>query len=233
MDLANATGLTPLVKPFVELLNPVFKVIINLAYHRNANPGIPQTFQLFPIVNPATLTVQLVTAVFRGIDDAVNDISGGIFDPPAPVAPTGPSTSSIFAAPKLGQNATTVIQAPKLDPPRDNSVVVSTLKTDPKPNTSLGTQPPTGDTSQTTPTVNGTAILPFNLPQLPKPTNSPATPSNPPKAGKPGDLIQRVTVPLSDAINGLTHPGAATTPAGGTNNQAGANSPSSGSRAAA
>src|ERR1700757_4645448 len=63
LDIGNATGTTALVKPFVDLLNPVFKVIVDLAYDRNANPGIPQTFQLFPIVNPITLTVNLLVAV--------------------------------------------------------------------------------------------------------------------------------------------------------------------------
>jgi hypothetical protein len=54
IDIGNATGTLGLVKPVVDLLSPAFKVIIDLAYDRTANPGIPQTFQLIPIVNPVT-----------------------------------------------------------------------------------------------------------------------------------------------------------------------------------
>ena len=109
MDLASATGTTALVKPFVDLLTPATKVLIDLGYDRTANPGIPQTFKLIPIVNPVTLTVDLVVAVGQGIQAFVNDVGGTTLAPVSPFT-TGPSTVSTLAAPNS-------------DPPVNNSVV--------------------------------------------------------------------------------------------------------------
>jgi PE-PPE domain len=94
IDLGTATGTLGLVKPVVDLLSPAFKVIIDLAYDRTANPGIPQTFKLIPIVNPVTLTVNLIVAGVQGIQDAVSDIGGTTLTPVSPFTTTGPSTVS-------------------------------------------------------------------------------------------------------------------------------------------
>ena len=37
-DLAIATGTTPFVKPILDLISPVFKVLIDLGYDRTLNP---------------------------------------------------------------------------------------------------------------------------------------------------------------------------------------------------
>jgi len=191
IDIASATGTTPLVKPIVDLLTPATKVLIDLGYNRTANPGIPQTFQLFPIVNPVTLAVNLGVAVGQGIQAAQNDV-GGTSDPPTlPPAPTGPTTLSAFAAPNSG-------------PVANNSVV------DPNPNpiTNAGTRSLMVNNSQMTP-ANGHLTSPFNILNLPKPNGSSSTPA----AGSNGPGA------VNDGINGLTKPSTPKPGAGTTNPQ--------------
>jgi hypothetical protein len=189
IDIGNATGTTALVKPLVDLLNPVLRVLVDLGYDRNANPGIPQTFQLFPIVNPVTLAVNLVVAVGRGIQAARNDITG---DPPggSTLAPTGPSTLPTFAP--------NVVQTPPITAKTSQPQVVSTSTHVPKPITAPR---------------NGSPVSPFNLVRLPKTAGSNATPATPPK-WKPGELFQSVTAPIRGAIDGLTKPNTGTSNAG-------------------
>lgn len=107
IDIGNATGTLGLVKPVVDLLSPDLKVIIDLAYDRTANPGIPQTFQLIPIVNPVTLTVNLIVAGVQGIQDAVNDVGGTTPAAVTPFATPGPSTPVVNPNPNLITNVAT------------------------------------------------------------------------------------------------------------------------------
>ena len=240
LDLGNATGTTAIVKPFVDLLNPIVKVLVDLGYDRNANPGIPQTFQLFPPINPITLGINLVVAVVQGIQAALKDIIG---DPPgastvAPPAPAGPSTSSTFA-PAINQtstpNTTTQTLKPRVvvstsdtvptptittQPPKPQ-VVVSTSNTVPTP--TITTQPPkpqevVGASTQvpkpTTTTQNGSSASPFNLVQLPKSAGSNATPATGQKT-KPDEVVQSVTAPPPDPINDVKKPNTAGTSTSG------------------
>jgi hypothetical protein len=201
-----------LVKPFVDLLSPAFKVIIDLAYDRNANPGIPQTFQLIPIVNPVTLTVNLIVAGVQGIQNALSDIGGTTPAPVSPFTTPGPSTVSTLAAANSG-------------PPANNSVVDPNPK--PNPITNAGAQSLMINNSQMTP-ANGQSTNPFTIPNLPKPNGSTSTPATGSNGWKPGAVIQGITTEVKDVINELTHPFAPKSGAGSSN------SPStSGSQAAA
>ncbi|MDT5092131.1 MAG: hypothetical protein QOH60_1494 [Mycobacterium sp.] len=77
VDLANSTGTSALVNPVLDLITPVTKVLINTAYDRAANPGIPQSLTLIPTwINPVTLTVDLVQATMQGVQNFVNDLGG-------------------------------------------------------------------------------------------------------------------------------------------------------------
>jgi hypothetical protein len=70
VDLAAATGTTPLVKPFVDLISPTLKVLIDVGYDRTANPGIPRTLSILPF-NPfqnwVEVGVKLVAAAGKGV----------------------------------------------------------------------------------------------------------------------------------------------------------------------
>ena len=78
VDLANATGTRALVDPVISLIQPVTKVIVNLGYDRQTNPGIARTLSILPF-NPfqnwftvgedlAGATVEGVTNVIDGVD---------------------------------------------------------------------------------------------------------------------------------------------------------------------
>jgi hypothetical protein len=78
VDLANSTGTRALVDPVISLIQPVTKVIVNLGYDRETNPGIPRTLSILP-ANPfqnwfqvgadlAGATVEGITNVVDGVD---------------------------------------------------------------------------------------------------------------------------------------------------------------------
>jgi PE-PPE domain len=102
VDLAAATGTTPLVMHFVDLISPTLKVLIDLGYDRTANPGIPRTLSLLPFdpfQNWVEVGVNLAAAVDEGVQALVNDVSRTTTIAPTTPAPTSePSTMSTLAA---------------------------------------------------------------------------------------------------------------------------------------
>jgi hypothetical protein len=199
LDLASATGTTPLVKPIVDLVSPTLRVLIELGYDRSINPGVYTQVRLIPIINPVTLTVDLINAAIQGIQAAWKDITGTAPALPAPFAPSGPSILAADNAAKLAR--TTQIEGPKHEPQlsplntrlRDNSVLANPLKTDPKPKVDVGLGFPKVNVkpTQTTPAVDGSSIPAFSLPKLPKPSISAPTLPKLPKPGNP--FVPRVT----------------------------------------
>jgi hypothetical protein len=77
------TGTEFLTKPLIDLIQPALRVLIETGYDRSLPYGQPAPFRLIPLVNPITLTVDLVNAIGQGINDAARDI--GLTPPPAPV----------------------------------------------------------------------------------------------------------------------------------------------------
>ncbi|MDT5070453.1 MAG: hypothetical protein QOK02_6608 [Mycobacterium sp.] len=100
LGLASSTGTTQIVKPFVDLFSPLAKVIIDLAYDPNANPGVPRWLTVLPIAyipNPIKLAFDLAGATVQGVQAFLNDLGfGGLVAPLAP-APA-PLTTSTLAA---------------------------------------------------------------------------------------------------------------------------------------
>jgi hypothetical protein len=74
VEIGNATGTTALVEPVVRLLQPVTKLLINLGYDRNADPGVARNLSILPFnpftFNPVQFSVDVVEAVVQGIEDA-------------------------------------------------------------------------------------------------------------------------------------------------------------------
>lgn len=89
LDIAARTGTTALVKPLVDLVSPVLRVLIDLGYDPNENPGEYSPLSLLPF-SPDTdlleVAVDLAEAVVQGIDDAIN---GGAELPAPPRATWG------------------------------------------------------------------------------------------------------------------------------------------------
>jgi hypothetical protein len=107
LGVAAQTGTTQLVKPFVDLLSPLARVIIDLAYDPNANPGVPRRLSILPIAyipNPIKLAFDLASATGQGIQAFLNDLGFGGFVAPAAPAPA-PFTTSTLAARTIGPAA--------------------------------------------------------------------------------------------------------------------------------
>ncbi len=78
--------------PLIDLIQPALQVLIETGYDRSLPYGQPAPFRLIPLVNPITLTVDLVNAIGQGIHDAARDI--GVTPPTAPVTAAAISTNS-------------------------------------------------------------------------------------------------------------------------------------------
>jgi pimeloyl-ACP methyl ester carboxylesterase len=88
-------ALKPIVKPLVDLISPVYKVLADLGYDWSGNPGVPTPLSILPFnpfQNPITVGVDLINAVIQGIHDAIN--GGPALAPAAPA----PLTTSTLAA---------------------------------------------------------------------------------------------------------------------------------------
>ncbi len=101
LSIASATGTTALVKPIVDLLSPLTKVLINLGYDRIINPGVPQTLSILPF-NPFQnwlgVGVNLAAATVQGIQAFLGDLGIGLPAAPAPAPPTTTTLAAKSAA---------------------------------------------------------------------------------------------------------------------------------------
>ena len=207
-----ATGTTPIVKPIVDLISPVLRVLIDLGYDRTLNPGDYTPIRLIPIINPFTLTVDLINASFQGIEDALKDITG---DPTAPEAPDVPLMPPILT--DWGTSAATTLTAARQSGQQLSMTTSSggAPVVTPEPPTNSG--PPSITDNGPGPIrtmLNDAFSMVPGKPQTASGSNSSATSPKQPKAWKPGDVLRRVTAPLREAIDGLTKP-RTTTPPGG------------------
>ena len=94
LEFGAFTGTSAIVKPFVDLISPVTRVLIETGYDRS-NYGRPSPFTIFTPIDPLKLTVDLAKAAVQGIRDALGDL--GVAVPAAPAATT-PETTSTLAA---------------------------------------------------------------------------------------------------------------------------------------
>jgi PE-PPE domain len=113
VNLAAATGLSAFVQPIVDLISPTLKVLIDLAYDRTANPGIPRNLSILPFnpfLNPVQLAVDLVGAVIKGIIDALTP-------GPAPFASLAPAPDSTTTdvSPLAARSAAAPLEAATVD----------------------------------------------------------------------------------------------------------------------
>ncbi|BBZ62406.1 PE-PPE domain-containing protein [Mycolicibacterium monacense] len=137
VDIGNATGTSAFVEPVIRLLQPVTKLLIDLGYDRQANPGIARNLSILPFnpftFNPIQFSVDFVEAIVQGIEDAFN--GGSMIAVPVP-APADSEADELSAAGEaLGRLAadsneeplTTVEQVADIDTP----LVEETLDGDP------------------------------------------------------------------------------------------------------
>jgi len=77
IDFGKATGLSWLIEPLVDLISPALRVIIDTAYDRTADPGVPRYLSLLPF-NPkldlGVVAADFVAAIGEGIDAFLADL---------------------------------------------------------------------------------------------------------------------------------------------------------------
>ena len=64
-----------LTTPLIDLIQPALQVLIETGYNRALPYSTPAPFRLIPLIDPVTVTVDLVNAVGQGIRAAINDIA--------------------------------------------------------------------------------------------------------------------------------------------------------------
>ncbi len=104
LEFGGFTHTSFIIKPIVDLVAPVLRVLIDTGYDRSLSPGVPAPFRLIPLINPITLTVDLINAAGEGVKAAVSDITGGkvqlpIAATPVP-APTTVAARNVSSTPK-------------------------------------------------------------------------------------------------------------------------------------
>ncbi len=93
LEFGGFTHTSFIVKPIVDLLEPVLRVLIDTGYDRTLSPGVPAPFRLVPLnINPIKLAGDVVKALGDGVKAALGDI--GVKAP----APKPVSTTSLAAA---------------------------------------------------------------------------------------------------------------------------------------
>jgi hypothetical protein len=129
VDLANTTGTRALVDPVISLVQPVTKVLVNLGYARDVNPGIPQTLSILP-ANPFQnwfkVGGDLVGASVEGVENVVtgNDVTQVPTTVPADAST--PSTNTITTTPTITQDT---VQTATLAAKKTPTTTVTTPKT--------------------------------------------------------------------------------------------------------
>ncbi len=95
--IGEQVGLGPVTRALADLVQPVLTVLIETGYDRTSY-GTPTPFRLIPIIDPVSLTVDLVAAAFQGVEDAVGDITG-TRPAPAPTQDPFATAASLFSGP--------------------------------------------------------------------------------------------------------------------------------------
>lgn len=206
LEFGGFTHTSFIVKPLVDLVSPVLRVLIDTGYDRSLSPGVPAPFRLIPLLNPITLTVDLINAAGEGVKAAISDITGGKVQ--LPIAATTPAPTPTTVAARNTSSAPTAVAAtptgdtklasvtapkPSTTPdPKDTDTKTSDTKTaDTK---TADTETP--DTKVTDPKTTDTT----GPKQDPKPGTDPTTRQGPAKDGQTsaGDKTDKTTKPKKD-----------------------------------
>ena len=124
-DLAASAGLTPFVKPFISLFNPLLTELVNLGYDRSLNRGIPtwaSPLPFNPFQNWVEVGLRLVVAAVQGIQAFVADLGGlttAVAPAPEPVSTLALATTADTETPDA--TAKVAEEAPKLELVKDDS----------------------------------------------------------------------------------------------------------------
>ena len=82
-------------EPLIDVVEPFFRVLVELGYDRSIPPWEPTPARLIPTLDPATVATDLVNAIGEGINNAAALIgSPPPLSIPAPVTLAAPATET-------------------------------------------------------------------------------------------------------------------------------------------
>ena len=85
-------------EPLIDVVEPFFRVIVELGYDRSIPPWEPTPARLIPPLNPAKVTADLVNAIGEGINNALALVGlPPLLSIPAPVTLAAPATETAKA----------------------------------------------------------------------------------------------------------------------------------------
>ncbi|GCA98559.1 PE-PPE domain-containing protein [Mycolicibacterium sp. NCC-Tsukiji] len=180
LEFGGFTHTSFIIKPIVDLVSPVLRVLIDTGYDRSLSPGVPAPFRLIPLLNPITLTVDLINAAGQGVKAAISDITGGKVQ--LPIAATTPAPTPTTVAARNTSSTPTAVSA---TPTGDTKLAPATAPklsttSDPKGTDTKDTDTKTSDTKVTDPKTTDTT----GPKQDPKPGTDPTSDQGPAKDGQ-------------------------------------------------
>ncbi|OBJ38185.1 hypothetical protein A5630_02895 [Mycolicibacterium mucogenicum] len=190
LEFGGFTHTSFIIKPIVDLVSPVLRVLIDTGYDRSLSPGVPAPFRLIPLINPITLTQDLIKAAGEGVKAAISDITGGKVQ--LPIAATTPAPTPTTVAARSASSTPTAVSA---TPAGDTKLAPATapkLSTNPDPKDTdakdtdtKGTDTKTPDTKTPDTKVTDPKTTDTTGPkQDPKPGTDPTTDQGPAKDGQ-------------------------------------------------
>ncbi|SDZ89668.1 MULTISPECIES: PE-PPE domain-containing protein [unclassified Mycobacterium] len=190
LEFGGFTHTSFIIKPIVDLVSPVLRVLIDTGYDRSLSPGVPAPFRLIPLLNPITLTVDLINAAGQGVKAAISDITGGKVQ--LPIAATTPAPTPTTVAARNASSTPTAVSA---TPTGDTKLAPATAPklsttsdpkdTDTKDTDTKGTDTKTPDTKTPDTKVTDPKTTDTTGPkQDPKPGTDPTSDQGPAKDGQ-------------------------------------------------
>jgi len=184
---AGAIGLTPLVKPLLDAVEPLLRVLVDMGYtdRENLHPEKKTPFSLFTPLSKIVETLNAIPgALQEGADNFVEDIRSQLHLPPLAATPAvAPPVTALDASAKktaaLAPVAATVEDKPTADTKADKT-------TDVKTDTKTGVKSEPAQAPSATPTTDTDQKPAGTAEPEPKSTKPQADPDTPPvKSTKP------------------------------------------------
>ncbi|MGX9675135.1 PE-PPE domain-containing protein [Mycobacterium sp. HM-7] len=199
---AGAIGLTPLVKPLLDAVEPLLRVLVDMGYtdRENLNPAKKTPFSLFTPLSKIIETLGAIPgALQEGADNFVEDIRSELHLPPLAAAPAvSPPVTPLDAAAKKpaalapvaatfnDKPATTDQKTTTVEPP---AVTKADEKTDPKTDAPVDVKTDTKAEQPQSPTATNTDTgqkpAGSDEPKVKSPTPQPDPDTPPVKTTKP------------------------------------------------
>jgi len=107
-DLGTAYGLTPVVEPLMQLIEPATRVVVDADYNRDIPFGQATRAQIIPQINPVTFTEDLLAAAVEGVENAFGDLDAPTTSLAASAKSSSAKTSSAKTSSAKTSSATTV-----------------------------------------------------------------------------------------------------------------------------